>query len=261
MNRFILVALIFCSCIAFGQRNKSIPLAEIEEQLMAAFNKIDYWYQHEDRFDSLERANAYFERLLLKYTSSYPATLTHPFKKLDSAGVSITTSEDGLFRIYSWNTLTGGSMRFYRVVFQYKGQNAIFSSPSKFDGHEPPDPGCFYYQINDVVSGKKTFYMAQAISILSSALFYYAIDIFSIERNNLNDKAKLIKTKSGIQNSLGYEIDLSATANRTADIQNNYEIEYNKATKTISIPLVQEDYKITDKRIRYRFTGKYFEKL
>jgi hypothetical protein len=236
--------------------------------LTRAFAKIEYWYAYNsenstfERYDSLEKANADFEKMLLKYTASNSKTISYAFQKLSSSGLIIRTSEDELFRIYSWNTNTGGTMRFYRTVFQYKNKKGTYSMPSVYNSIDPPDPGCFYRQVNKIVSQQKTFYITQSTSIGSYALYYHTVKIFLIEDYGLNDTAKLIKTKTGIRNELGYEMDFSTSSNKNTtrgDI--NYSTEYDPATKIITIPLIDEDGKLTTRKIRYRFDGKYFVKM
>ena len=122
------------------------------------------------------------------------------------------------------------------------------------------DPKSFYYQINDIVSQNKKYYLTQSTSIFSTGLSAHYVKIFSIEDGQLNDAAQLIKTQTGIRNQLQYEVDLTASANRNNEIR-NYNIEYDKKNKIISIPLILDDYKITSKKIRYQFKGKYFEKI
>ena len=39
------------------------------------------------------------------------------------------------------------------------------------------------------------------------------------------------------------------------------ELIYDKKTQTIVIPLIKADGKVTKNKIKYRFTGKYFEKM
>ncbi len=123
------------------------------------------------------------------------------------------------------------------------------------------DPKSYFYQINDVISQNKKYYLAQGTSILSSGLSSHYVQVFSIENDGtLNDNAQLIKTQTGIKNQLRYEVDLTASSNRNNEIR-NYKIEYDKKNKIISIPLILDDSKVTSKKIRYQFKGKYFEKL
>lgn len=243
----------------------SQDLQSIDKQLNAAFGKINYWAfiettdENINRYDSLDASNELFESLLVKYTASNSETISFAFQSLADSGLRIVTSEDGLFRIYSWDTWTGGSMHNFRNVFQYKTDNRIFSQVLKSTADH--DAGCFYYQIDDIISDNKTFYITQSRAILSSALSYHKIKVFSIDGSKLNDKAQLIKTKTGIRNELGYEVDLSASSNNDRGKIPNFYIEYDKMNKIISIPVIFEDSKVTDRRIKYQFKGLYFEKI
>jgi len=245
----------------FGQ-----DLVSIDKKLNAAFGKIHYWRflktDHEkiSAYDSLQKANDLFESLLLKYTSSNMQTIAYSFKSLEDSGLIIATSDDGLFRIYSWDTWTGGTMHIFRNVFQFKSDSNTFSKKLTRKNKEDGDAGCYYNQINDIVSGNRKFYITQSRAVLSSGLSYHNIKIFSIDKSTLNDTAKLIKTNTGIKNQLGYEVDLTSTTNRDRELP-NFHIEYDKANKIISIPLILDDSKVTTKKIRYQFKDKYFERI
>ncbi|MFA6058995.1 MAG: hypothetical protein WC756_12405 [Taibaiella sp.] len=253
-----------CFLISRGQ-----TLQEIDKNLSSAFAKIDYWSDYDskddkiDKYDSLEKANMDFEEMLLKYTASNPKTLSYQFKNLSGSGLTILTSEDGLFRIYSWDTYTGGTMHFFKNIFQYFNSKGTFNTvPDSNENGGYQDPGCFYKQINNITSENRTYYVTQSTMIGSSALSYHTIKIFSIDDYGLNDTAKLIKTKTGIRNELRYEMDFSTSSNKnTARTDINYSPEYDPATKTITIPLIDEDGKLTTRKIRYRFNGKYFVKV
>lgn len=111
-----------------------------------------------------------------------------------------------------------------------------------------------------MISGNKTFYVTQSISVLSSALSYHKVKIFSIDDGKLNDKAVLIKTKSGLKNQLGYEVDVSSQSNRDQEVP-DYSIVYDQKNRIIAIPLILSNGKVTSGKIRYQFKGQYFEKL
>lgn len=237
----------------------------IEKNLDSVFGKINYWAfvktvdENINSYDSLEAANITFQELLLQYTSFNPQTISSKFKSLSDSGLRIVTSQDGLFRIYSWDTWTGGTMHNFRNVFQYKNNNTVFSRTIELNKEES-DPGCYYNHVYDIVSQNKKYYIAQSRAILSTGLSYHNIKIFSIDNAKLNDTAKLIKTKTGIKNQLGYEIDLTASSNRNRNVPDFY-IEYDHSKKIISIPVVLEDSRVASKRILYQFKDRHFEKL
>ena len=129
MKHFVILLLFFSTSTLFAQ-----DLKLIEKDLTRSFHEIGFWHNkiYSSNYDptfenSLEDANDSFELLLLKYTSSNLQTLNYDFKGLLNNGLTITTSEDGLFRIYSWDTQTGGTMLNINNVFQFRIGKNIYS--------------------------------------------------------------------------------------------------------------------------------------
>lgn len=242
----------------------------IERQLLDAVRRIEYWTlpeqqdRYTDPFDSLLLANDHLERLLLHYTTIYPGTIDYDFKALHTFRLGITTSEDGNLRIYSWDTRTGGTTRYYKTVFQYRNKSGVFSKASMENRRQEEDPpgtmGCFYDQVNDVTVDGKTYYLAQRRYVLSSACSYHSLKVFTINDRGPDEKAKLIKTSKGLQNEISYETDWSYGVNREQGTEIDDAIRYEPEEKAFTIPLVLKNNKITDRRIRYVFHGRYFEK-
>ncbi len=209
-----------------------------------------------DKYDSLEKANGDFRKLLLKYTSQNPSTLTFAFKKLDNEGLSIATSADGLFRIYSWDTYTGGTMDNFDNVYQYKANGKVFSKTIK-ENEDESDPGYYYSTVYSVSNKGKTFYLGLRHGIYSTKDSYQGVKAFSIISNSLNAKTKLIKTKNDLSNALGFEFDFFSVVNHLE--RPVMLIKFDAAAKTLSFPVVLESGEVTEKNIVYRFTGQYFE--
>ncbi len=258
MKKYTVITLLLLTFNSFSQDVKTI-----NKKLLAAYDKISFFAKDTSvkAFENLEKANNDFEKLLLKYTADNPKTIYYDFKSLTDKGLRIASSEDSLFRIYTWNTNEGGTMRFYRNVFQYKNGGKVFSKTYRITTKEEnDDPGCIYNQVNYVVSNNKKFYVAQSVAVLSSALSDHYVKIFSIDGDTLNDNAKLIKTKTGIKNTLSYDVDLTTAANRGKDVP-DFGIKYDAIKKSISIPVILENGKVTSKRIVYQFNGTVFEKL
>ena len=209
--------------------------------------------------DSLIKANDDFQELLLKYTSKNKETLIYPFKNLNDSGLSIHTSKDKKFRIYSWDTWTGGTMHFYRNVFQFQGAKSIHSKTIQSYRENDDDPDCIYRSLSDLRVGPNTYYVTLSVAVGSSAIYYHTAKVFSLNGDKLNDTVKLIKTRSGLQNEVGYEIDL-----HNADISEDWDKmypAYDKDKQEIILPLVDGNGRVTGKKIIYKFRGSYFQKI
>jgi hypothetical protein len=242
----------------FGQDSNAI-----EQILLKQFKTITYWADYKgdtgnlDKYDSLEKANLNFRKLLLKYTFENPSTLTFAFKELDKEGLSIATSGDGLFRIYSWDTYTGGTMHVFDNVYQYKANGKVFSKIIKASEDEG-DPSYWYSTIYSPMSAGKISYLGLRHGIFSTRDSYQGVKAFTIINNSLNAETKLIKTKTGVRNTLGFEFDFFSVVDQLERPVRLFK--YDAATKTLSFPVVLESGEVTGKRIIYKFTGRYFER-
>jgi hypothetical protein len=223
-------------------------------------DKMEYWHKNSgnDTQDSLTYFNDKLEEYLLKFTSNNAASLSCNFKPLENKSFNVQTSPDGNFRVYNWNTLTGGTMQFFRSIYQYKVNGSVFSKSTTKDKE---DNGCYYFDLNQVTVDKTPYYILCSVSIGSTAVFYYKAEVLSLQQDVLKEDAKLIKTKSGMQHSVGYEVDLSSSVNRDlADARDNMKMEYDKERDAILLALLSEDGKVTSKKIRYTFNGRFFER-
>ncbi len=258
--KFVALFLFVFSLSVSGQSNNAI-----EKELVGHIKNIEEWSGYSNngynpaRSEKLEKENEIFKKKLLKYTKR-AATLEHGFKELGEY-VNVVTSKDGRFRIYSWDTEQGGTMHFYKNVFQYRGKNGKVYSKSPDWGET--DPGGFFTAIFQVKTKTETIYLARFSAILMTSLSYQSIDLFKIENKSLNDKIKLFKTKTGLQNYIGFEYNFFSVVDRPE--RPIKLILFDEKTKTVKIPVVikknENDYgDVTDKFINYTFNGKYFVK-
>lgn len=250
------VAFVLCafSLPVFGQSNR-----KIEQELVKHIKNIQKWsnYGNNRNTDLLEKENDVFKIKLLKYIKK-PSTLKYQFNDLRKH-LFISTSEDGMFRIYSWDTESGGTAHFYETVYQFQGKNGKVNSKS-YDLTEG-DNGSFVSDVFQLNTKAGMVYLARFTSILSTSAAYQSINLFKIENNSLNDKIRLLKTDTGIENSLGFEYDFFSVVDRKE--RPIKLILYDKSTKSIKIPIVVKDEtfqygKVTDKFITYKFNGTYF---
>jgi hypothetical protein len=174
---------------------------------------------------------------------------------IDSNAFEIVTSEDSLFRIYSWDTWTGGTMHFFNNVFQYSYNGKI---KTEFLELDEGDPSGFYSDIFTLRSGAKTYYLAINNGMYSSKDVGESIRVFAIENGVLNKNVKLIKTTTGMTGTIEVYFDFFSGVDRPE--RPVRVIKYDKNKKIIYIPVVYEDGKVTNKFIQYKFNGNYFEK-
>lgn len=235
---------------------------KIEQELLIPFRKIQYWFSNNDtnhltdRYDSIEHANTIFRNNLLAFTANARSTFTYDFKELEKEGLVIRTSEDGLFRIYSWDTWTGGTAHKFDAVFQYKAGNKLVS---KIADTEEGAMGRWYSNIYDLKVDNKTYYIALYHEIYSTKDNYQGVKLFCIEDNKLNESVRLFKTTTGISNELGFEYNFLSVARRPE--RPVKLIYYDKDDDRLHLAVVLEDGKVTQRFITYQFTGKYFERV
>lgn len=251
--------LFFVTTDLYGQK---FSIEQIDNDLSQSYQKIVSNRLNSDSIDwnKLENDNRVFSEKMLYYTSNYPETLTFKFDSLRKDNIHIVSSDDQLFRIYSWDTWLGGSMRNFKNIFQYKSGNKVYCNANIDTAFsEGNDGGPFYSEIFTLKANNKTYYLAVNNGILSSKDVSQSIKAFVIENNALNDTLKLFKTKTKLLNEIEVYFDFFSVVNRPE--RPLRLIKYDPNKKIISIPVVLENGKVTDRYILYQFKGKYFEHI
>lgn len=257
----ILIIAIFLFAFAFsasGQTN-----AQIEKELVAAIKDIQKYSIYGGGYDEEELAKTQdvFREKLLKYTK-IPSTLGYKFNDL-SEHLFIATSDDGKFRIYSWDLEHGGTMHDYARVYQYQGGDGkVYSSAD--EKNEEGSIGSFVYDIFTLDAKNGKIYIVCSTFIGSTSDHSQSARLYKIEGGKLDDNVKLIKTKSGLTNSLGFGYNFFSVVDR--EERPIKLISFDKKAKTLKIPVVIEDKefpngRVTDRFITYQFNGNYFVKI
>jgi hypothetical protein len=258
LNFVVLISLAF-ALSAFGQSN-----AQIEKELVSAIKDVQKYSNYGENSDDekLTKANEVFQAKLLKYTKT-ASTLQYKFSELSDL-LYVATSDDGKFRIYSWDMEDGGTMHDYQSVYQYVGADGkIYSMTDETKGEEG-GAGSFVYDIFTVDAKNGKIYIACSTFIGSTNDHYQSANLYRIKGKVLENKVKLIKTKSGLTDSLGFEYNFFSVVDR--EERPVKLIKYDKKTQTLKIPVVINDKefpngKVTDKFISYKFDGAYFVKV
>lgn len=197
--------------------------------------------------------------------------LKYTFTKLkDKMGVA--TSKDGRLRIYSWDTETGGTMHDYSSVVQYQGASGKVDTwaydPPEGETDDSPIPsgigvGGYYMRIEQIDTPKGSIYLAISLSIGCGQCHGQGVEATRIDGDSLIREAKVIKTASGLTNSVDFAY-APATIPQTLSAKGL--IRFNAATKSFSIPVVIDDDesgmgRVTTRTITYRFNGTNFVKV
>ena len=123
--RFTLILIFFFSISSLSAQTPTYN--SIENDLVKISSKVFPFYYQD--FDSLEHYSNLFSTKLTDFIHSNAATQSYPLKRLiDSIACDIVTSNDGLFRIYSWDTWLGGTMHIYKNIYQFKSGSQVFST-------------------------------------------------------------------------------------------------------------------------------------
>lgn len=253
----IALFLLIFSVFSFAQTPQ-----KIEQELVAGIKEVKNYSTYGGNYDEdkLAKANEEFLKKMLEYTKD-SSTLSYKFSVLKDH-LYIATSEDGKFRLYSWDTEDGGTMHSFARVYQYLGSDGKVYSKTE-EKTEDGDMGSFVYDVFGVDTKEGKVYIVCSTFIGSTNDHYQSADLYKVEDTDLIDKVKLIKTKSGLTNSLSFEYNFFSVFQRKE--RPIKLISYDKKTKTIKIPVVIEDKefpngRVTNKFISYTFDGTYFVK-
>lgn len=245
------IAFLFCltSFSLFSQTPK-----QIENNLIESYKKIEFYSQKND-YEKISSANDEFEAKLKNCTEKIPATLTYPFDA-KKARVDVSTSADGLFRIYSWDTWTGGTMHAFENVFQYKSSGKVISFLDR-----PKEEGDYIHNYNEIytfINGGKAYYLTVYTDIGSTKDVSNGIHVFTIDNGKLTD-AKIVRTHSGLHSDLSYDYDFRSVVD--IEYGERPSPRFDEKTNMISLPLVSGNRQMTKRLILYKFTGQYFERV
>jgi hypothetical protein len=235
---------------------------KIEQELLIAFRQIQARALYSDgattpgRIDSIKQANTSFRNSLLAYTAASRATFAYEFKELEKEGLVIRTSEDGLFRIYSWDMGIGGTEHHFDAVFQYKAANEVFSRAAR---QEADDAGKWYSRIFDLKTETKTYYIGLYHEMFSTTDLFQGVKVFCIEDKNLNESVRLFKTTKGLTNEMGLAYNFLSVARRPE--RPAKLIYYDTDDDQLHLTVVSDDGKVTRQMITYQFNGEYFERI
>jgi hypothetical protein len=258
--------LFFVIVFAFADVAAAQTLAKVETELLGHLDKLAKAsnYGGKADYDVMGKENAALQSALLKY-GKRSDVLNYSFAKLGKK-LFLTTSRDGRFRTYSWDSEEGGTMHDYVTVYQYRGKSGktyAWSEPYT-ESIEGRGAGDFVHQIFQTDTSTGPIYLSVSTFIGSTSYAGQTISAFQIEGDKLNRSVKVIKTRSGLTNSIRFAYDFfSVVDHRERPIK---LFSYDESKKSFRFPIVIEDKgtpqgRVTNRYITYRFDGKHFVKV
>lgn len=205
-------------------------------------------YRKSDDFDVEQREHAASEFLkeYKKLVKANPAEAVRFAKEIGT--VEFAQSPDGEIAIVGLHDGGIGRSSFYYKFNFYKvnGQWKVIDESNDIqDG--------FVYGIHQVSAnnGQIIYVVFQNESSGNNA--YHRVYTIAVEKGQLNMNAKYIKTGSGMMNKIVYNLE-------NADGPDGLDLEFDTTSNSILMPLIQKNGSISQKKIKYTFNGKFFEK-
>ncbi len=246
--------------LCFSLSGYSQELTTLEAKLSQDYDRILYWNSQRgnDPYDSLEIANSRFKENLLEVLAEHSSSLHYAFPWLQERGINVVTSPDGNLRIYSWDTYTGGTMRFFESAYQFRGDSSV-ESGSLSDRYSAEDnPLYFCSEIFQMNHKSDVVYIAVMHAIYSSKDSYQGVKFFTINNNQFNDTIALIETEQGLQNEHGVSFDFFSVVDRRE--RPVKLIHYNPKSRTLKFPKIGNREEVKKGFIPYTFNGNHFVK-
>ena len=260
MGKAILTLLLICS--SWLAASAQTPAA-IETRLLSRLANIERWSSYGVTTDlkRLERENELLKNDLVNY-GKRPATLAYSFPRLTKE-MHVVTSKDGRLRIYSWDMQTGGTMHDFDMVVQYRGESGRVYTWTGGQDDKSGLGGGFFHDIFQL-AGPKPLYLAVSTFIASSTLNNQSLNLLRINGERLDPAPMLIRTATGLQNTIGFEYDFSSVMDREERPVRLFK--WDNRSRSFSFPVVIADDespqgRVTNKEVTYRFDGQYFVKL
>ncbi|MBL7718515.1 MAG: hypothetical protein JNL72_06755 [Flavipsychrobacter sp.] len=210
-----------------------------------------------DNYDTLAIVNAALLRYLEYASVTYPALLNVDFPGVDTLGMAILTSDDRKFRIYCWDTRTGGTMRFFNSVAQYSTNTG--AATMTFNDIASGDIGVWYPKLHTITTQTRgTIYLAHTRAIASSRDVADGISAYAIaDDGRLNDSIVAFKTATKNLNDISYSYDYHSNIDDSTGAQRN-TLRLSEDKRTLYVPIVGDNEQVTSRSLVYKFDGDYF---
>lgn len=230
-------------------QNQPSAAAGLDAKISQYLQRIQAAQETPSDTDKLQKVNAEFLAFMQR-TLEDAGTLTVKLPKSGDAGLKAFGSDDGLVRFYSWDTGTGGTMHFYVDLVQFKGAKGVHVRKFHPDGSEG-DTGYFYHDVHSIrTADGKAVYLPTYRAIYSGPDHSDGITAYAIKGDDFV-KVPVFKTKTQLLDSIDVPASLLEWDDRDL-------IKFKDNVRTLLIPLIGKDNKVTGRYLIYKFDGGKF---
>ena len=249
------VFLVAAICSLLQVSAQQLNLANQEKSLAALYKNL--LRSFDAGFDSTSYYSQRFANDMKKTVLGNPGSLTYPFKKLiDNSYCYIASSQDGQFRIYSWDSWTGGTMHNFEQFFQYSWQGRVLT---QFPKSQEGDPGNFCSKIFTVMINSKPYYLAVCNAIYSTKDGSQSLTAYGIDSSGKVENVKLFRSNSGDKSTIDLEFDLLSIQSRPE--RPLALITFDEKLIQLSLPLVNVKGEVLSENVKYALKNGKFEIL
>ncbi len=228
-----------------------VDLPTEENKLLKIHNDISNAMENISNDSLLVASSKQFTDSLTYLIKNNNNTFNYPFELLQKENVlKMATSADKKLRVYSWDTNSGGSMRFFNQIYQFEADGNITVNQSLASN----DAQSYFSKIYTVqTKNNENVHLVISNSILSSKYSVQHINAYKIGTDNLKSMA-VFKTKKETLSSISVEFDFFSVADRPERPVELITLENN----TLKIALVNDKQNVTSKNLIYEWNGDVF---
>ena len=222
-----------------------------EKQILSIHREIDEVLTKDGNDPKITSMSRKLSDSITNLIKNSPKSITYPFDLLQNENIlSVISSTDNRFRVYSWDNYLGGTMRFFNQIFQFKSNQQIITKVHLAE----KDPQAFFSKIYTVPTAKhENIYLVISNSILSSKYLVQHLTAYKIDSGKLQ-KVPVFKTKTATIDQISVEYDFFSVIER-----NERPVELIKLEKNeLKVALVKEDLQVTNKNLTYEWNGALF---
>lgn len=234
---------------ALKKRSLEKSPEEIEEILLKNFSDL---FNDNTQLDSLEVYSGIVSQNMVDYITNNPKTLHYKFKRLVNK-LHIVTSKDAKLRLYSWDTQLGGTMHFFKNIYQFQTPLGVVTEIPKFEESDAQSYCSAIYMVN---INQQDYYLVITNGIFSTSDMRQSVAAYSISSEGKLNPASIFKTKTKLLNNISVDYDFFSVVNRPE--RPLKLITFNEKRGVLSIPLVK-GVKVTSKKLVYKLNGNYLE--